>query len=111
MGTNPGGVVGIYSERRVSPGYIWRSRQGCLCKARRDFQGQLLYLAVGFVFFFLFFFVLFFCYKTAVAYHHSTGRCFARRLLLAVRTTGGTVSGDYGDGTAGVAGLGSTAKN
>ncbi len=59
MGTNPGGVVGIYSERRVSPGYIWRSRQGCLCKARRDFQGQLLYLAVGFVFFVLFF-VLFF---------------------------------------------------
>ncbi len=60
MGTNPGGVVGIYSERRVSPGYIWRSRQDCLCKARRDFQGQLLYLAVGFVFFcFVFHFVFF----------------------------------------------------
>ncbi len=111
MGTNPGGVVGIYSERRVSPGYIWRSRRGCLCKARRDFQGQLLYLAVGFVFFFFFFFVLFFLLQNSSSLHHSTGRCFARRLLLAVRTTGGTVSGDYGDGTAGVAGLGSTAKN
>ncbi len=27
MGTNPGGVVGIYSERRVSPGYTWQNIQ------------------------------------------------------------------------------------